>query len=276
MDGKKYLPLFPWGINMRTSRYVGVTGFTSYEEVEVALRAFDVYRDFHLRPLLMIGVLLSSKTLAGKKTRYPHRYPVIEDIPNILAPVRAKSAVRLIHYTTDDPDTVDQQIEKIMKGCGREIDGFQFNMAWPKPELLSKIPMHMRVVLQIGSHALKVAGNDPEEVARRVASYRGPVTDVLIDASGGRGVPIDLTTTDAYVKALERHSEWLRIGVAGGLNHAALAHDDFRQFMKKHSGKFCPHISIDAEGKLRTEDDRLDLHRMLAYLHAAFLLYSRT
>ena len=265
-----------------SSRYIGVTGFTSPEEVAVALRVFDHYRDESLAPRLMIGVLASNKTLRGERTRYPHRYPEIEHIPSIFP--RSDRAVGLVHYATDDPDTIDEQLEELMRHCGDGCTGFQLNMAWPKPELLSSIPLDMHVVLQIGSRALEMAGNDPDEVARRVAEYGslarkgpmyiGPVTDVLIDASGGRGVPIDLTMADAYVGALTQHREWLRVGVAGGLDHATLVSNAFRQFMKKHSGTFCPQISIDAEGRLRTEDDQLDLHRMVAYLHAAFLLYS--
>ena len=53
----------------------------------------------------------------------------------------------------------------------------------------------------------------PEELARRCAEYAGLVTDVLVDASEGLGLPLDAIRSAEYLKASEIGGA--RFGIGG-------------------------------------------------------------
>lgn len=211
---------------------------------------------------LMIGVLASSKTINGGKNRYAHRYPSVERIREIFPPHRR--TLNLIHYSTDERETLREQIKKLTSLGGPYLDGFQFNIAWPSPDAIC-VP-GMRVVLQIGSRALEECGNDPEQVWRKLTYYDPEITDVLIDASGGKGIPIDAQTAKRYADAIREHIPRLRVGIAGGLSAETI--ELVRPFFDAE-----PKPSIDAEGQLRDPDDILNLKKMTQYLEAAARLY---
>lgn len=242
--------------------YIGVTGFMTAAEVAAADEYF-YSRSFRWHEL-MVGVLASGKTLAGRKNRWPNRYPDPGVIAELLPyPCRT---VNLIHYATDDRDTLAAQFERLVSLGGESLDGFQLNIRWPDPAAL--VPLScLRVVLQLGPGALKEEGSDPEAVAKRLDGYHDVITDVLVDASGGRGIPIDLDAAEAYVRAISARHPWLGIGVAGGLSAENVGG------LKRLVDIF-PDLSIDAEGRLRDADDRLDLNAVRDYLAAAVSLFA--
>jgi len=246
------------------SPYIGVTGFTVKREVTAATNVYDDLSDKGER-LLMIGVLASSKTLAGRPNKWPNRYPKVQNISQLFPPHRR--TVNLIHYATDDQATLSEQLQKLELLGGRNLDGFQLNMAWPDPNLII-VSEGKRVVLQLGRRALEDFSDNPENVARQLEHYKGIVTDVLIDASGGCGVPMDLEIVEDYVHTLiARHGSWLGIGVAGGLFHENMS--QLRQLVEKF-----PNISVDAEGRLRTASDNLHYGLVESYILAASELFT--
>lgn len=91
--------------------------------------------------------------------------------------------------------------------------------------------------------------------------YRGLITDVLIDVSAGKGVPIDPAKVRGIVEAMRTWNANLGIGIAGGLCAETLpaVADLVREY----------DLSIDAEGRLRNDRDELDLEKVRAYLGAA-------
>ena len=110
---------------MPQSTYIGVTGFMTPQEVRAALRCFSGSPACKF----MVGVLVSSKTLAGKRNKWPGRYPATERIVEIFQPHAA--AVNLIHYNTDEPNTLSGQLLRLMDLAGSHLHGFQLNIAWP-------------------------------------------------------------------------------------------------------------------------------------------------
>jgi hypothetical protein len=262
----------------RPAPYIGITGFMEPQEVTTALALFHAC-DHPGSGLngrqLMVGALASGKTLRGEKNKWPNRYPVIGDdndpFEDLFVPDRR--ALNLIHFSTDDAETLPEQIAQLVALGGKYLDGFQLNMRWPDPLLLARsIPLGYRTVLQLGAAALAEEGNDPVRVAKRITAYVGGsngVSDVLIDASGGKGIPLDLETVTAYVEAIAHHDARLMslgIGIAGGLSASTLP--QLKSLLKKH-----PFLSIDAEGKLRDANDDLDPARVTAYIHQASLVF---
>ena len=121
-------------------------------------------------------------------------------------------------------------------------------------------------MLQVGGEAMASANGSAEEIARRCAEYQGLVTDVLVDASEGMGVPLDAGRTARYLEAIAEVAPEMGLVVAGGLhagNLAALLSPLLPDWAS---------ASIDAEGRLRDEEDRLDLAAAGAYLQAALEL----
>ncbi len=211
----------------------------------------------------MVGVLASSKTLKGIPNKYPNRYPDPKTFSSIFQADRR--ALNLIHYATDDRSTLRGQVGKLVELGGPYLDGFQFNIPWPSPSAIHR--PGLRTILQIGSRALEECANDPQRVCDKLTYYDPEVTDVLIDASGGRGIPINAETAASYVEAISERIPRLGIGIAGGLSAESLG--IIAPLLKRF-----PQTSIDAEGCLRTAEDHLDIARMTSYLASAISITS--
>lgn len=246
---------------MRPRPYIGVTGFMSRLEVEAVLSIFPENgpRD------LMVGVLASAKTMAEPPipVRWPQRYPRKEDIADIF--VDDPRAVNLVHYATDDRHTLGEQLPRIPGGD--LMHGYQLNVAWPSINPMKQATKDRRVVLQIGRKAVEEAKDSPSQVAWELSFYRDFVTDVLFDPSGGKGLPLDLDRAAAFVKAIAEACPTLGIGIAGGLSADRLP--EVAPLLKRF-----PFLSIDAEGRLRTENDHLDPGLTLAYVQRALEICS--
>jgi len=244
--------------------YIGVTGFMKKAEVSAALETLDRLPNASAHKL-MVGVLASGKTLAGRLNKWPNRYPNINDIATLFPSDRR--TVNLIHYATDDRRTLEEQLFTLIRLGGKYLDGFQLNVRWPDPETIKDITCNCnRLVLQLGRGALEEAGNDPEFAAKCLDAYEGVITDVLVDASGGRGIPIDPGAAQAYVRAIGARHPRLGIGVAGGLSSQAVGQ------LQPLVGPF-PNLSMDAEGRLRTPEDHLDIEAMKDYITVANALF---
>lgn len=235
--------------------YIGITGFMSAEEVS--------YVRFHTGDLhgrdLMVGVLASSKTLAGQPNRWPGRFPPIAKIRYIFPP-REEGVLNLVHYSTDEPASLQQQLQELRDVAGPHCHGFQLNVTWPDPCQLQLADRSVRFVLQIGKAAIAQEQNSPVRVAKRIFNeYEGLIHYVLFDMSGGYGVPIDLPFAMKFVRALVDYTPLMGIGVAGGLSSTTV--HQVAPIMQ-----YYPQLSIDAEGGLRTHKDALDVVEASAYV----------
>lgn len=256
--------------------YIGVTGFMTRGEVNQALATLDNLEREKMRSphhLLMVGVLASSKTLAGGTNKYPKRYPKVTEIEPIFPPDRR--TLNLIHYATDDQETLYEQLCQLVEYSGPYLDGFQLNIAWPNPDTLSHFGAEhdMRIVLQLGSRALELCEHDPKKVVRELKQYDGLISHVLLDMSGGKGVPMDPAKTAEYVDALHSFNESLSgpcpefgVGIAGGL--AGGAFEPIKNLVQKYKG-----LSIDAEGRLRSSQDDLGYGMVDSYMREANYLF---
>jgi len=104
-------------------------------------------------------------------------------------------------------------------------------------------------------------GGGYTETAKRVADYGDAITDVLVDGSGGKGVPLDTDLCLRYLEAIAERSPNIGLGVAGGLCQETL------HLIHPIRARF-PEVNIDAEGCLRT-NDQLDRMKVQRYLRDA-------
>lgn len=244
---------------MKKGAYIGVTGFMSRAEVDAAVGTMRA----ESTRLLMVGVLASAKNVfRQEEVKFPNRYPNVGayralfcDSPRVL---------NLIHFATDDPPSLFVHFARLCIRGGRFLDGFQLNMVWPDPARIRDqfFDRDMRVVLQIGRQAALRYDNDPDKIARAIDPYKGVVTDILFDESGGKGVPFNGKFATRCLQFIrDRHPD-LGLGIAGGLSGSTVRR------LEPIVSEF-PEISIDAEGGLRTKRDHLDLEKVQAYLTEA-------
>lgn len=247
--------------------YIGVTGFMDAEEVKLALEIFEKEKG-NLPHKLMVGVLASFKTLYGETNKWPNRYPKIRDVSKIF--LNHPDALNLVHYSTDNTDLLFVQLMAITELIGpKSFHGFQLNIPWPNPKELIRYKAfypYKKIVLQIGSGAFEAVKNLPEFLINRILCYRGyesTVDCILLDTSRGKGKLFDTELIKTYLQAVDEFFlSNLSMGVAGGL-YGETAH-----ILKPLFAKF-PSLSIDAEGKLRDADDKLDMDLVEKYISNA-------
>jgi hypothetical protein len=245
--------------------YIGVTGFTDRQQVREALSLVpsDATRS------LMVGVLASQKTLY--RTEVNPRCPRREDISSIF--VEHVRALNLVHYFTQDTENLHEQLWDAITWGGPLCHGVQINIAWPDTEVLEGLHRSKpsaRVVLQIGRQMMSDCDFDAAELATRViGEYGGLVHYMLVDASGGAGIALDLTSAATYLVELRQELE--RIGledtglvVAGGLDAQAVHHQ------LPILNELVERLGIDAESRLRDDAKNLSMDKVAAYIQQAY------
>ncbi len=222
--------------------------------------------------LVMIGVLASQTTVfLGLKNKWPNRYPNPSDIASIFP--NHHLALNLIHYNTKESDTLLKQMLEVTELSGSNFQGFQLNVAWPSPLVLEGYRRefgNMKIVLQVGGYAFKKIGNSPVNLARKVVGeYHGLVDHLLLDPSGGFGKPFNTELAREYLDELRGQGaeNFLGLGVAGGLSPTTLN-------LVEPLVQDYPELSIDAEGRLRDENDRIDQSIAKEYVSKAFHIFN--
>ena len=250
--------------------YIGITGFTSPTEVAAVLATLP---DAPER-LLMCGVLLSNALLAGASSDAPNRCPPPDGIAGIFS--YDPRCVNLIHYRPRAGANLADALARASEVGGPNCHGVQINATrgapWPNPAALVEYcerSQPQRIVLQAGREAMASVDADPARLAERCAEYAGIVTDVLVDASEGLGLPLDAVRSARYLDALVDAAPELGLVVAGGL-----CADNIEELLSPLLPRWS-RVSIDAEGRLRNAEDRLDVGAAGAYLGAAMELLSR-
>ncbi len=209
--------------------------------------------------VLMVGLLASAKTLRGEKNRYPNRYPAPEDICRIW--IDDPRCLNLVHVAPESHSDLSA-VKTAIRLAGRICDGVQINATWPSPEAIAEATGRncKRVVLQVKDY-LNVQGH---LLAHAVDSYKGVITDILLDASCGTGVDVTRLQerTGCAIAAIRKIAPWCGVGCAGGLNSMSLP--NLKPLRDEHPG-----LNLDAESALRDKRDWLSTGKAIAYVRAA-------
>lgn len=243
--------------------YIGITGFMCRQEVEIILRQVPDY----LGPrCLMTGMLVSSKTLRGAKNKYPNRYPPPEMMGSVF--IDDPRVMNIIHYATDDKETLLRQLTDATHLAGPYVHGVQLNMRWPDPAVVRAYKHRFpgsKVVLQIGESAFKAMNYNPSAVSHYMTDYLACIDYVLLDQSGGKGSLLDPKVLEPYIAALEETHPTFRVGIAGDLSAETL-HSVAPLFQKYQK------LSIDTESGVRDRYDALDTRGAVDYVNTALKL----
>lgn len=267
-------------------RNIGVTGFTNPADLQYVWadfnrrRGYFVPADYPLQPRLMAGVLVSDETMRGQPNHvmeklYPKREELGHIYPRTLAQfVSPAHLLRLFHYNTQTPENLQNEVAAIVEVSNNNFDGFQFNICWPDPSHLHTLKQRhpdKHIILQIGSTALREYqyvregssfGYSVDGFMSRIREYAGCIDEVLVDPSGGKGYAIQNEGLIPLVQELGKLPA-LGVNVAGGLSEETI--ELVQPFLD-----VCPHVGIDAQGKLVDEaTGQLHREKCAAYNRAA-------
>lgn len=248
--------------------YDGVSCVTTGQEARMLLRYYgNLHEKLRLAPRkIMIGVATSSKSMLGLPVKRLNRFVKLSELRDVFT--AHPLVLNIIHHATDDISTLALQLMQVAAHAGPNLHGFQLNTVLPSLDQLKALRKafpRLRVImnLSVEMHRMghEMGGDDAAiEIARLVSRYNGGlITDVLVDASGGKGVPLSAETAVTYISAFRKTCSNLGIGLAGGLG-PDLLHPlgDLIASDKQ--------LSIDAESNLRNEDDDLDWDKVRKYL----------
>jgi hypothetical protein len=177
--------------------------------------------------------------------------------------------LNLVHYNSKNTDMLFVQLMALTELIGPELfNGFQLNIAWPNElEILAYKARYpdKKIVLQVGGDAFEMIENSPEKLVERLMMYDVELIDcILLDLSGGKRKTLDPENLKNYLAAIDKESGFhdMGVGVAGGLSCDTM-------LLIKSLLKQVSYLSIDAEGKLRNENDHLDMGFIEGYIRKA-------
>ncbi|MEA3249412.1 MAG: hypothetical protein U9Q03_03580 [Patescibacteria group bacterium] len=249
--------------------YIGVTGFTSHEQIGRLLRFVEDPTGY----LLMAGLLVSHKTLKGLPAKFPKRYPPLERLNDVF--VDDARVVNLAHFNSKTREGLADELATVHDLCTPLLHGFQLNMTWPLNEELERARAmcgkRFHYVIQLNRHVIAAADGDPKVIAERLRDSYDPeiATDTLIDSSGGLGKGFDSVFAHECIAAIREACPWTHVGLAGGIRPSDMC------VRLGSFSKLRHRISIDAEGGLRDKNDELDEFQTIIYLSRGFGLFNQ-
>jgi hypothetical protein len=218
----------------------------------------------------MIGVLASNKTLDGLENLMPFKFPKREDIANIF--IDNPLALNMIHLACDDQGKLLSYLNMATELGGPNLHGFQLNIVFPCHETIRTYRQNNPdkiIILQISPHMM--GGKDLNQIIHALYLYRGIIDGIIFDHSRGKGEELDSKYTISCLSRIRRAFPDLGLVVGGGLcdNTMHLVEPIVKEF---------PDISIDAEGKLGSDNGTSFLNRgmMFAYQQEALRLFGHT
>lgn len=219
--------------------------------------------------MLMLGLMMSRKTLRGIPSRWTDIFPKKKTIASIF--VDHPAAYNCVHYADYDDETTLTDLLEAREWGGLHLRALQLDMIWPDPAMLKefrRIHPEIELVLQVGGKALDAEENDSKKVSARIAGYDRVIDYVLLDKSMGKGKGLDAKFLAPFVERIERDLPDLGIAVAGGLGPDSV--ELLRPLLADR-----PYLSFDAQSKLRPSgnaEDPLELLFAWWYVQDAIML----
>lgn len=253
--------------------YIGITDFSCKREVDAMLSVFmEVFPSKNRK--LMVGTMMSYKTLHNLPTKWANVFPTREQFCDIY-PSICNLLLNTLHYADYDGLTMPDDLSNAIIMAGHRgpfnppaLDAIQLDMIWPSQQLIKEGVWYaesivdestknedslrdLKIILQVGTIAMEKLDNDPKMVAAKIAEYGNLIHCVLFDRSGGLGKKMDPDLLRSYIIETKSRCPNISIAVAGGLG------PDTIDLVIPLVAEF-PDISIDAQGKLRRSGSALD------------------
>jgi len=201
---------------------------------------------------LMIGVMMSFKTMMGIQSKWSSVWPKNNQVASIF--VEHPRVFNTLHYADYDDVSVLKNLLNARNYGGSNLHAIQLDMVWPEPRMLGlfreKHP-EIKIVLQINSNAMSQMEDKPTLVTQRLARYGQSVDYALLDKSHGKGVGMDAEGLLPFAMAIAENLPGIGLAVAGGLGPETmhLVGPIVQEF---------PTVSIDAQGRLRPSGNAMD------------------
>ena len=261
---------------MSVMSYIGIAGFSTPEEIEETLAVVPSNSNWPLA----VGILTSAKTIRGIQNRYPHRYPTVDQLPNLAQHARAVAAktqrnvMTVLHYSTDTLDQFEEQMIRVGGLAAKAgFVAFQFNAP---PELLDTLIFptlvdrlaNVRIIVQLRTVRENEGWVDLIGLALKLADRSHFITDLLLDSSGGTGTHLNLSTTSDLITGIRngcKTRDRFRINVAGGLTPRNLV--SLETLFRLHGL-----LGFDVESGVRDSDDCLDIGLVHQFVAEAYRL----
>ncbi len=240
---------------MTRNPYVGITDFTSFEQVERMLDVFQKHKPLGSSRQLHIGVMMSYKTLNNIDSQYSNIFPHKDTIASIFRHNDNNDAYYCLHYADYGNQSLFTDLCRGIEYAGPFVNAIQLDMTWPDPGMIASgvhaSRKNIEVILQIGKNAIEEVRSDPAEVVQRLRHYEGVIHRVLLDMSMGRGVSINAAHLIPFARVIRDQFPNLGLAVAGGLGPESI------NLLLPLVEEF-PDLSIDAQGKLRPSGNIVD------------------
>ncbi len=206
---------------MKSSPYIGVTGFKTEYEVCAVGELFTKYLYPESGYTAMFGFVCSSKRLLDID-KEGETSPALKNLEHLAATV-PKGLLPMVHYFCTDGERLVDEIEQVFRindiyerGSCRAV---QLNSAWPELNEVEKIKQifpDLTIVLQFPRVATE--GKTAENVGAVAKTYAGLIDYALIDPSGGEGIDFELERNIELMLAVGEALPEVRMGIAGGLS----------------------------------------------------------
>ena len=248
--------------------YIGITGFTSVDEIRsISSAAVKLGLGNDKDYTLMMGFLVSDSRIKNPLKRST-RSPAYVDLVNLLSHV-PEDMLPVIHYDTSNKNDLSEQIIGLFDvlyehNYSRTV---QLNISWPDIGEIRKVKNTFPDLDVVVCLTNKMLRTPEDELVSRMGAYEGWVSYVLIDPSGGYGLDFDEIQTTFLLSKLDKVMPTSIKGFAGGLDYTNVFDK-----VKRISSNYGLPFFIDAEGKLRTEDHlSLDVGNCVNYISNALL-----
>lgn len=233
--------------------YIGICDVPTGEQAEKSAKFFEklcppTMSDWKL----MIGVMMSFKTMTGVQSKWASVWPKKEEVASIF--VEHPRAFNTLHYADYDDNTYLEHLLEAVRWGGRNLHALQLDMVWPGSGmigLLRETYPDLKIILQINAKALAQMDDKPTLVIKQLARYGRSVDYVLLDKSHGKGVGMDAEGLLPFAMAIAENLPDIGLAVAGGLG------PDTMHLVGPIVQEF-PSVSIDAQGKLRPSGNAMD------------------
>lgn len=234
--------------------FISITDFMTRRQVICMLEVFENL-GLHRTPRprrLGVGVMTSHKVLNGLPTKWSQAFPKPEDISKIF--LDNPYLFNVVHYADFEPTVFEVNLNRIVRLGGENLEAIQLDMTWPDPKVVSRFHQrHSRIkmVLQVGTHALEEVDNDPQKMAERLLEYGDSIHYVLLDKSMGRGMPLSSSVLFPFCYTVKDCFPEVGLVVAGGLGPETM-------ILAQPLADAFEDLSIDAQGRLRPSHSALD------------------
>jgi len=253
--------------------YIGICDFPSGEQARKSASLFDelcppTMADWKL----MIGVMMSFKTMIGIESRWASVWPKKEDVANIF--VEHPRSFNTLHYADYAGLTNLTDLNSAARWGGTNLHALQLDMVWPSEKLVKAFRdanPGVQVVLQVNTNALSMMDDKPQLVVQKLKQYGNSVDCALLDKSHGKGIGLDAAGLLPFARSIIEKVPDMGLSVAGGLGPGTT-------HLAEPILEFFPYTGIDAQGRLRSgwnSMNPIEWDRADQFLVEAVAMYSR-